>query len=123
MLPLRHRFHVRAHALRYVRARPVKSVFIAQQENHRIECEDPLHQQRQILHKSGGILMQHHLLAQRVKPLHIFTALLRLLRLPPRPVSHSAHHQAAGYKTGHRHPFLPSRQQQRVIRLEKEKIE
>ncbi len=83
------------------RAGPVADV-----QHNAIEREDALNELRKIPDEAGGILVEHHLLAESVEPLDLFAALLGLMRLAPRPLRQLPGDHAAGQKRDHRHPRL-----------------
>ncbi len=123
VLALCHRPQAGLNAHRQIRGRGVKLVLVADIEHHSIQREDAIDHPRQIADQPGRILVEHHLLAQRVEPLHVFAPLLGLPGLAACPLRHPAYHQATGHKREHRDPLLRAGQPKRVVRKQKEVVE
>src|ERR1022692_3023848 len=83
-------------------------------QHHGVQFEASLNQLGQFMHKVYCILVKHHLLAERVKTLHVFTALLSVKGLAACALGQAANHDGAEGERQHLDPFLNARQTERV---------
>src|ERR1035438_6951580 len=87
---------------------------IADIQHHGAQFEASLNELGQFMHKVHCILVKHHLLAERVKTLHVFTALLSVKGLAACALGQAANHDGAEGERQHLDPFLNARQTERV---------
>ena len=98
-------------------------ILVADVQHHGIQREDPMDHAWQFADQAGRFFVEHHLLAQGVEPLHVFTPLLGLGRLAARALGQPSRDHATGQKRDHRHPLLNSGNANRVQRKQEKIIE
>jgi len=94
-------------------------------QKHGIQGKILLDQAGNLADQAGGIVVQHHLLAQGVEAFHVSPALLGLLSLPASALGDTADDDTRNDKRDHRQPGLktgkPKRMQRRKEKIVEEK--